>query len=372
MDNQLTAFTPSAPNSVPTAVLDGSIMRRGWTAKAGSRILESYISPFDATVVSRTIESGIDIIGMTAMNEFGLPTFMTGAEEDIHEAVSTVAQGKASFALCSDVFGTYRFYAPEKGIVYLHPTYGTVSRYGLVPLACSMDQIGIACKTPADGFKFLSIISGNDPKDGAMFPDEHYTYTIPKRKLTIGMPAGILERLEGAVRENIISFSSAFETREIELKHFDVYKQVMCILACAEAGSNLMRYDGIKFGYRDPSYKSVNDLYTYTRTNALGLDAKLTAIVGFMVLSKENYIPLYEKAMKIRRLIKESLRFNEYDIIILPTSISSDSYENLSLYALAPLAGLPSVSFSFKGHGIQLIANAKNENVLLSALETVR
>jgi len=371
MERNFTDLNPFAATGAPIAVLYGNIMRRGWSAKAGSKILENFISPFDATVVSRLLENGISISGISAMNEFGLPSFMSGASEDIFDAVKTVAEGNASFALCNDVFGTYRAQAPELGVCYLHPTYGTVSRYGLIPLACSMDQIGIACKTPADCFEVLSVISGNDPKDGAMFPEKHYAYQKLEMKLTAGIPANVLGRMERSARENLVGFSSVFNTSDIELKHFDVYKQVMYILSCAEIASNLMRYDGIKFGYRASGYKSLNELYTSTRTEALGLEAKLTAILGFMVLSKENYSPFYEKAMKIRRLIKEFLPFTECDIIVLPTRISSDPYENLSLYALAPLAGLPSISFSFKGYGIQLVAGVKKESVLLTALEMV-
>jgi len=367
----MTNSKPSVTASVSIAILDGNIMRRGYPAKAGSKILANFVSPLDASVVRRLTENNIDISGMTAMNEFGLPSFISGMSGDIYDSVRAVAANNASFALCNDVFGTYRRQAAEEGVYYLHPTYGTVSRYGLIPTVCSMDQIGLACKNPADGFKVLSIISGNDPKDGAMFPEKHYVYTKTDKQLTVGVPTAILKQAGECAQESIARFSSAFNSTNIELKYFDVYKQVMYILACAEASSNLMRYDGIKFGYRASDFNNLNDLYIKTRTKALGLEAKLAAIMGFMVLSQEYYVPLYEKAMKMRRLIKESLRFNEYDVIALPAKISDDPYENLSLYALAPLAGLPSISFSFEGYGIQLIADVKRESALLTALERV-
>jgi aspartyl-tRNA(Asn)/glutamyl-tRNA(Gln) amidotransferase subunit A len=116
----------------------------------------------------------------------------------------------------------------------------------------------------------------------------------------------------------------------------------------------------------------LNDLYVNTRTEALGLETKLAAVMGAMALSQDQYVPYYEKAMKIRRLIKNSLRFDEYDVIVLPTAIGENPYENLSLFALAPLAGLPSISFSYQGEGIQLIANAKNENALITAWEAIQ
>ena len=195
------------------------------------------------------------------------------------------------------------------------------------------------------------------------------TYVTSKtgNKLRIGVPSNVLNQTDDKTKENIRRFTGRFTSIDIELKYFDVYKQVLYILACAEASSNLMRYDGIKFGYRASDYRNLNELYTKTRTEALGIEAKLTSVIGFMVLSQENYISYYEKAMKIRRLIKESLRFVEYDIIVLPTRISHDPYENLSLFALAPLAGLPSLSYAFEGCGVQLVADSKNENTLLTA-----
>ena len=116
----------------------------------------------------------------------------------------------------------------------------------------------------------------------------------------------------------------------------------------------------------------MNDLYVNTRTEAFGLETKLAAVMGAMVLSRDQYVPYYEKAMKIRRLIKNSLRFDEYDIIVLPTAISGNPYDNLALFSLAPLAGLPSISFSLRGCGIQLIANVKDENALITAWEAAK
>jgi len=349
-------------------VLEDAIMRKGWPAKAGSKALDNFTSPFDATVVTRLRDNGITVTGRAGMNEFGLPLIVSQETSDICDAVDAVVAGTASLALCNDLFGTYRRRAAEAGLCYVHPTYGTVSRFGLIPLACSMDQVGIVCKHPADGFTILSVIAGNDPKDGAMFPEEEYAYAKTSEKLRIGVPSAVVDRADEGTRMSIRSFASEHTSIDIELEYFDVYKQVMYILACAEASSNLMRYDGVKFGYRSGAYRNLNELYVNSRTEALGLEAKLASIMGFMVLSQGNYEIYYEKAMKLRRLIKESLRFDEYDVVILPATLGGDPYKNLSLYALAPLAGLPSVSFSFEGQGMQLIADVKNENALLTAL----
>ena len=368
MDFYIEGLRPSDDSGVHGAALEDTIMRKGWPAKAGSKALDTFISPFDATVVTRLLESGFGIVGRAGMNEFGLPSIVSPDNGVVFDAVDAVAAGAASFALCNDVFGVYRRRVAEAGLCYLHPTYGTVSRFGLIPLACSMDQIGIVCKHPADGFDILSAIAGNDPKDGAMFPEQSYSYAKTGDRIRVGVPAAVIDRADAGARAGIRRFASEHAFAEIELEFFDVYKQVMYILACAEASSNLMRYDGMKFGYRSAEYGNLDELYVNSRSEALGVEAKLASILGFMVLSQGNYEAYYEKAMKLRRLIKESLRFDEYDAIVLPATLGGGAYEDLSLFALAPLAGLPSLSFSFEGQGMQLIADVRNESALLTAL----
>ena len=351
------------------AVLEESIMQKGKTASAGSKILEGFIAPFDATVVTRLRENNIQIAGSTAMDEFGIGAVCQDDAEAPSAAVKAVLDGDAGFAICNDIFGKHRRESAESGVCYIHPGYGTVSRYGLIPIACSMDQIGIVCKDLKEGFELLSTIAGHDPKDGAMFPQERYSYSKSDKALRIGLPLNVLSQITANTRESISQFAGKFDVKDITLNFFEVYKQVFYILACAEISGNINRYDGIKFGYRADRYNSINDLYLKTRTHAFGLQTKLAAVIGSMVLSRDCYLPFYEKAMRIRRLIKQSLAFDNYDVIILPTAIGEDAYENLSLFALAPLAGLPSVTFSYRGQPVQLIANAQNESALLTARE---
>ena len=348
--------------------LEDSIMQKDRPVTAGSKILGNFISPFDATVVSRLQGSTYGIAGKTTMDEFGISS-IAGTQDEVLGAVKAVADGASGYALCNDLFGRYRRQAAENGCCYIHPTYGTVSRFGLIPLASSMDQIGVVCKNLSDGFALLAKIAGKDPNDGAMFPEESYCYASANKNIRVGIPASVVQKAGASGREAVEDFAGTFQTTNIELEHFEAYKHVMYILGCAEISNNINRYDGVKFGYRAPSFRGVNDLYIKTRSECFGFDVKLSAIMGAMVLSQNHYVPYYEKAMKVRRLIKESLRFDSYDIIALPCTISENPYENLSLYALPALAGLPSVSFMHKGHGIQLIANAKNESLLLSAWE---
>jgi len=344
-------------------------MQKGRPVTAGSKMLSTFVAPIDATAVKRLIENNIALAGRTEMSEFGIVRVMADKPEELSGAVRAVADGTAGFVLCNDLFGMYRRQAAQNGLCYIHPTYGTVSRYGLIPLASSMDQIGVLCRNPADGFGLLSLIAGHDPNDGAMYSETKYTYSLTKNKLTVCIPKGIVSQADAGTQESIRAFAGKFKTVNAELEHYDAYKQVLYILASAEISANISRYDGVKFGHRASGYKSVDELYTKTRTEGFGLDTKLAAVMGTMALSHDYYVPRYEKAMKIRRLIKESLRFDGYDVIILPASVGGDPYDNLSLYALPALVGLPSLSLSYQGHGIQLIANVRDENGLFTAWE---
>ena len=348
MDYYITDYNKSGPDVV---ALEDSILKKGSLATAGSKILENFTAPFDATVVERLHKSSIVVAGKTRMAEFGI--------SDDAYAICAVKDNAVSFCLCNDLFGHYRRQAVENCLCYIHPTYGTVSRYGLIPMACSMDQIGVLCKCLIDGFSLLSKIAGNDERDGAMFLEKNYRYDKTDKEIKLCVPSSVINKATEEAQNAIQDFSKNFTVVDGKLDYFDVYTQVMYILSCAEISSNLSRYNGIGFGYRSPDAGTIESLYTKTRTEAFGTEAKLKCIMGAFVLSDGMYAPYYEKAMKIRRLIKESLSFDKYDVIALPVSLESS--------ALTALAGLPSVSFSYNGCGIQLIANAKNESTLLSA-----
>ncbi|MCL2579132.1 MAG: amidase family protein [Oscillospiraceae bacterium] len=351
--------------------LEQCIMEKGKPATSGSKMLNNFTAPFDAEVVSRLNATDTSIAGRVEMREFAVGGSFFDTQFG-SPAIEALLAGDAGFALCSDVFGEIRSKAPMAGLAYIHPTYGSVSRYGLIPLAASMDQIGVLCKGLEAGFQLLSKIAGSDLKDGAMLSEKEYEYTKINRRLRIGIPTKIVALASEADQTAIKSFCANFETENIDLTHFEIAKQVMTILAFAEASNNISRYDGIKFGYRANEYKNLEELYVRSRSEGFGLPAKLAAIMGTYVLSRDQYESYYEKAMKVRRLIKNSFEFDKYDLIVLPLSISDDAYENLSLYALSPLAGLPSVSFQYEGQGIQLIANSKDENALITAWEVAQ
>ncbi|MCL2057025.1 MAG: amidase family protein [Oscillospiraceae bacterium] len=293
--------------------LDDAIMQKGKTASAGSKMLENFTAPIDAAVAVRlTVPAESIKLGAFGLQPPGkLPTGKLPEDAPV---------------LCSDVFGHVRIQAAKQGLCYIRPTYGTVSRYGLIPSVCSMDQIGVVCKNPREGFALLEQVAGHDENDGAMFPEKSYSYK------NTGKP--------------VIS-------RE-KTPYSDVYDAVLQILAYAEISGNLSRYDGIKYGFRAENCGTLSELYTKTRTEAFSTEEKFAVIMGCLVLSQGNYERYYEKAMKLRRLIKQSLSFDKYDVLAVPVGSP-----------LAVLAGLPSITFG----DTELVADVKNENALFAAWE---
>ena len=413
-------------------------MQKGRPVTAGSKILENFISPIDATIVERLEAAGVKILGKTKMDEFGIAGLFPGDRADSYGgeggldctatdggvaggsaavasgAVGAVAEGAADFAFCNDYTGSVRRQAAERGLCYIHPTYGTVSRYGLIPAVPSMDQIGVVCKTPEAGFDALCLIAGDDPKDGAMLGDglrldERGKLIEERGKIRIGFPSNVSSKT--GVRSAVGGFVKDYEIVDFELMYFDVYAQVMRILCCAELCGCLTRYDGIKFGYRASGFRDLHELYTKSRTEALGSDVKLASMLGAMVLSHDFYDMYYDKAMRIRRLIKDSLDFDKYDMIVLPASYTdagagagADAFadKELALRVLPQLCGLPSVTLPYSvsggapsggsapgngpapgngsapsngskpGSGITFIADAGNETLLLSVSKAVQ
>jgi len=422
-DYFVTDYHTTSPPGAVSAVLEDTIMHKGRRVTAGSKIIEDFISPLDATVVTRLEAAGVRILGKTKMDEFGVAGLFPGFASGFSGAVDAVADGVATFALCNDLTGAVRRQAVSRGVCYIHPTYGTVSRFGLIHAASSMDQIGVVCRTPGDGFYALSVISGNDPKDGAMFPDNSSGDTVTgdnrgpdvrnpgsgnnrgadvrntetgddrgpdvrntgpgeagnpsggAGKIRIARPLNVFAEL--ADTSAIDSFLQSFKIIDFELEYFEVFSQVMQILCCAEISSNLTRYDGIKFGYRASGFRDLHELYTKSRTEALGADVKLTALVGSMALSQEYYGRFYDKSMRIRRLIKQSLDFGKYDAIIMPV-FCDDTGLQPALHALPQLCGLPAVSIPLNSGGassnicgVSLFAGARREDILISALKAV-
>ncbi len=330
-----------------TVYLDDSIMQKGRPASAGSKMLANFIAPFSAEVITRLGKAGQAAVDTEciALGEFGL----------------CPPEGTLpSPLLCNDVFGFVRTQAVKQGLCAIRPTYGTVSRYGLIPTACSMDQIGLVCQNPQEGFDLLAKIAGHDEKDGAMFPQESYRYGGDSKEIRWGgcfAPGSE----ESRAAQGFLQGKGVVEYTEVAADCLTVAPQVMNVLAFAEISNNLSRYDGVKFGLRAQNYKGLDGLYTQTRTEGFGPEAKLAIMMGCLVLSQDYYEKYYEKAMKIRRLIKNTLCFKDYDVLALPVGSP-----------LAVLAGLPSLAFGSGQGGVQLVAGVKQESTLLAAWEALQ
>jgi aspartyl-tRNA(Asn)/glutamyl-tRNA(Gln) amidotransferase subunit A len=382
--------TTEGSGGAKSAALEDSIMHKGRQVAAGSRMLDGFVSPIDATVVTKLETAGVEIIGKTGMDEFGVAGLF-GDAKTISGAVGAVADGLAGFALANDYTGAIACRAASDGLCCIRPTYGTVSRYGLIPAVSSMDQIGVIAKDTEDCFRILDIIAGFDEKDGVMLPDSvkgstqngnqlsgaggaaHSYNEVGSKPPILGVPMNaVYNNKEQSSKEAIAGFGKHFATTDIELPYLDVYPQVMQILCCAEFGSNISRYDGIKFGHRAGDYANLHELYTKSRTEAFGAEAKLTALIGAMVLSRDNYMKYYDKAMRIRRLIISSLDWNSYDVILMTANKDfMTSEQQLGYRALPRLCGLPSITFPFCGVEATLIAGPGREYILSAVLKKV-
>ncbi|MCL2048083.1 MAG: amidase family protein [Defluviitaleaceae bacterium] len=384
-------------------VLEDVIMQKAVPLSAGSAILKGFKPLITATAVTRLMSSGYTIAGTAETSELGINGFFDNALSEVLSqttphadqagvtppsqmdnipngateapkmnnslggAIEALHNNTADFALCNDIFAYYRKNVPKSGLCYIHPTYGTVSRYGLIPVASSIDQIGVLCKNIPDGLQLLSCIAGNDPNDGAMLTSPRQSLASQDVDTALGNGVTPPKNIRIAIPKNItsdtvLSFAKKFDSISIEIKHADICLQLMQILTSAEFSNNINRYDGIKFGKRAANFRGVEDLYVKTRSEGFGHDAKLAAILGGLVLSQGNYDLYYDKAMKIRRLVKESLRFDSYDVIAMP----AETAQELNLSALA---GLPSCSFSFEGQGLVLVANACCEEIFKTVWE---
>ena len=390
------------------AVIKENICVKGSKIRCGSHMLENFISPYDATVVERLKENGVDIIGTANMDEFGMGSTTETSYYGVTEnpvvkgyvaggssggCAASVKNGECDFALGSDTGGSIRLPASHCGIVGLKPTYGTVSRYGLVSYASSMDVIGPMAADIDTVAKVFDMIMGKDERDSTSidFPLEKIESTFTNKK--VGVPykwldEGVDEAVKRAVNEACDRFvSSGYTVEEIDIKCAEYVVPTYYVIACAEASSNLSRYDGVKYGYRAEEYAGLHDMYKRTRTEGFGEEVKKRIMLGTYVLSEGFYDEYYIKAAKVRRLITNEYieLFKKYDMILTPVSpvtapkIGEMMKNPIAMYksdlftVSANLTGMPALSIPFgtddKGLpiGIQLMGNYFTEKQLCSA-----
>ena len=393
---------------IPITVKDNLCVTDEETTCA-SRILAGFRPPYSATVIERLLAEGAIIIPRANMDEFAFgsstetshfgPTKNPRDPERVPGGSSggsaaAVASDLALGALGTDTGGSIRQPASFCGVVGLKPTYGRVSRYGLIAFASSLDQIGPITKDVTDCALLLSVIAGHDPKDSTSAPvkaDDYVGGLSPSLKgIRVGLPGLSDQGLDEGVRQRI---DEALKTLwrlgaqpiDVELRHIDRSIATYYIIATAEASSNLARYDGIQYGYRAQAGASLLDMYQRTRGEGFGAEAKRRIILGTYVLSRGYYDAYYLKGLKVRTLIKQGFdeAFTRCDVIAMPTSPTAafrlgEKMDNpLQMYLSdiytisANLAGVPAVSVpcgftsSDQPVGLQLLANTFEEAKLL-------
>ncbi len=401
---------------IPIAIKD-NICMKGEPTRCASRMLENFRSPYDATAVTRLRAAGAIPFGRTNMDEFAMgsagensafgatlnpvnPAHAPGGSSS--GSAAAVAGGMAIAALGSDTGGSIRQPASHCGIVGLKPTYGRISRYGLVAFASSLDQIGPLTQNVEDAATLLNALCGHDAMDStsASEPVEDFTaglgrsiagcrIGLPKEYLSSGNAPAVAAALEQSVKALT---SLGAEVVEVSLPHAEAVVAAYYIIACAEASSNLARFDGVRYGYRAADITGLEDLYSRTRETGFGPEVKRRIILGTYVLSSGFYDAYYAKAQKVRSLIAGDFRavFETVDFILGPVAptpapkLHDADMTPLQVYLSdiytipANLAGLPAISIPCPQPGslptgIQLLAPHFRETDLLrvaSALES--
>jgi len=345
-DELRAAGTDGALLGIPLALKD-NICQIGLPTTCGSRILESFVPPYDATVVTRLRDAGAVFLGKTNLDEFAMGSstensafFTTRNPWDLTRVPGGSSGGSAAAlsanetlgALGSDTGGSVRQPASLCGVVGLKPTYGRVSRYGLVAFASSLDQIGPMGKDVTDCALLLSVIAGHDPRDSTSLDTPVPDYTRALRPeldgLRVGVPreyfgAGTQPGVEMALRQAIqVLADLGAEIGETSLPHTEYALPVYYLLAPAEASANLARYDGVKYGYSAPDAPDVWEAYRRTRQHGFGAEVKRRIMLGTYALSAGYYDAYYLKAQKVRTLIKQDFyqAFQEFDVLVGPTA----------------------------------------------------
>ena len=401
-------------SGIPLAVKD-VIVVEGVPCTCGSKILSTFVPPYDATAVERLKAAGAVILGKVNMDEFAMgsstETSYFGPTHNPWDltkipggssggSAAAVAADECIASLGSDTGGSVRQPASYCGVVGLKPTYGRVSRYGLVAFASSLDQIGPVTKDVADCATLLGVIAGHDPRDStsADVPVPDYTDSLVEdvEGLTIGMPAeyfieGMDPEVEAAVREAIGRFEEwGARVEEISLPHTEYAVACYYIIAPAEASSNLARYDGVKYGYRSAEAKDLMEMYCRSRAEGFGEEVKRRIMLGTYALSSGYYEAYYRKAQQVRTLIKADFdkAFEGVDLVATPVApttafgLGEKLGDPLQMYLSdiftisVNLAGLPGLSlpcgFSSSGLpiGLQLIGKPFDEPTILRAAYT--
>ena len=396
---------------IPIGIKD-NICTKGIKTTCSSKMLENFVSPYDATVITKIKEKNMPILGKLNMDEFAMGSSTENSSFKITRnpwnlnkvpggssggSAAAVAANLVPWALGSDTGGSIREPASFCGIVGLKPTYGLVSRSGLVAFASSLDQIGPMTKDVEDSALLLNIIAGHDENDSTSVKKEKIDYTKNLQNSIQGMKIGVPKEFfgEGINPEVKKSLENSIEEYKklgaiVEECSLDVSESSLAayyIIACAEASSNLGRFDGIRYGYRAKDYKNLKELFVKSRTEGFGKEVKRRIILGTYVLSSGYYDAFYKKAQKVRTYVKNKFDecFKKYDVLLTPVApttafdIGSKTNNPLEMYladictvsiniASVPAISIPcGVDSNNMPIGMQLIGNRFQEEKILNA-----
>ena len=399
---------------IPIGIKD-NICTKGVKTTCGSRMLENFIAPYNATVIEKLNNENLINIGKLNMDEFAMGSSTensalkkTSNPWNLNKvpggssggSAAAVAAGMVPWALGSDTGGSIRQPASLCGVVGLKPTYGLVSRYGLVAYASSLDQIGPITKDVEDCAILLNMITGHDNKDTTSANIDKKDYTkalinnvkglkigVPKEFLGEGINSEVKEALEKAIEE-YKAMGAIVEECSVPIAEYAL--ATYYIISCAEASSNLGRFDGIRYGYRTPNFENIRDIFVNSRTEGFGDEVKRRIILGTYVLSSGYYDAYYKKAQQARTLVKQEFdkAFEKYDILITPTSpivafnMGEKSDNPLEMYLAdictisINIAGLPGISIpcgvdkTGMPIGMQIIGKQFSEETILNAAYT--
>ena len=411
IDEDRKAGKVSGIAGIPIGLKD-NLCTKGVKTTCSSKMLENFVSPYDGTVVEKVNEAKLPSLGKLNMDEFAMGSSTENSAIKITHnpwnlnkvpggssggSAAAVAADLVPWALGSDTGGSIREPASFCGVVGLKPTYGLVSRYGLVAFASSLDQIGPITKDVRDSAMLLNIIAGHDEKDSTSYDIEKKDYTKALKEdvkgMKIGVPKefmgeGINPEVKAKIQEAVQIYKDmGAEVEECSLDIAEYALATYYIIACAEASSNLGRFDGIRYGYRTEKYNNLKDIYVNSRTEAFGDEVKRRIILGTYVLSSGYYDAYYKKAQKVRTYVKKQFddAFKKYDVLLTPVApntafeIGSKSADPMEMYLAdictvsINIASVPAISIPCGVDkdgmpiGMQLIGDRFNEEKIINA-----
>ena len=374
--------------------VDDTILVKDAQSAAGSHILEGFKPLFSAEAVTRLEKAGYVVAGKTHVGEFGLDlvgefSYYAEKEDELKGAAAElIAKGEVKAALGVDMNGATRRSAALSGVDFLKPTYGTVSRYGIISCASSGEQLGVYAGD-VDGIKdVMDVIAGHDEKDGTSLKDEKYNYSteeaVAGKKVCVVKE--LLDKVDEDVKKDILAYADKLRqagvtVEEVSLDFFDVANTTWQILMTAETCNNVSRYDGVKYGFRAENYKNIDELYVNTRTEGFNFLTKAVILYGSDVLSKNRYDDCFGKSLKVRRVISDKFAslMEKYDAVLTPVC-SKKSYATYeideafkkvfdeSVFTAVPnLIGVPALVSG----GAQLMGKAFSESTLLSLAKSI-